>query len=252
LKFKLITPLLTVSFFLSCITIPPKVLTTAEVTAQKGLALRESPSIKAKEITLVPWAERVTLLGYDAKSVVIDGINSPWAKVRYKDKEGWVFGGYLIPVEPYEKIILAKENDINGYIGKVYTDYDKSIKFLSGSIIGGRFSVSYVKSGPNDILLFKESAARVGNFIKWKICDVFAVPSVPKNMRFFLPGACALNARTNVGGEIFALAKDDAGAECEYKAIRKAWVFDFAEKKVRETSPKNIMCKPECCGPGCM
>jgi hypothetical protein len=252
MKYIYITALLIASFFISCVTTPPKIVITAEVTAQKGLMLRESSGIEAKKITLIPWAEWVYILGYDKNDVAIDNINSRWVKVTYKDKEGWVFGGYLIPVEPYEKIILVKEKNINEYIGKMYTDYDRSIKFLSGSIIGGRFSVSYVKSGSDDVLLFKESVARVGNFIKWKINDVFAVPAVPKNIRFFLPGSCASNRRPGIGGEIFAFAKDAANSECEYKIIQKAWVFDFTEKKVRETSPKNIICKPECCGPGCM
>lgn len=75
---------------------------TTTVTAKNGLTLRSGPDINAKKITVIPWKEKVGILSYSKKISVITRKTAPWVKVRYKKKEGWVFGAFLANYVPQE------------------------------------------------------------------------------------------------------------------------------------------------------
>ena len=72
------------------------------VTAIDGLRVRSEPSLTAKKIDTLSFGEYV-LVAKKGELVTIDGITAPWVKVAfgdeseksYRDKNGWVFGGYL-------------------------------------------------------------------------------------------------------------------------------------------------------------
>lgn len=66
------------------------------VKAKSGIWLREQPTRKSANFLLVPFNERVDFLMTMPNSrETIDGLNNFWYQVRYKNKEGYVFGGYL-------------------------------------------------------------------------------------------------------------------------------------------------------------
>lgn len=72
------------------------------VTASDGLRVRSEPSLGAKKIDTLAFGEYV-LVAKKGEVVTIDGITAPWVKIvvgdeseeSYRDKNGWVFGGYL-------------------------------------------------------------------------------------------------------------------------------------------------------------
>jgi len=65
------------------------------VATRKGLYLREAPSTTAPKIKLVPYRGSVTRIGVTNVIAEIDGITAPWIQASYKDKTGYIFGGYL-------------------------------------------------------------------------------------------------------------------------------------------------------------
>ncbi|PKL32734.1 MAG: hypothetical protein CVV45_11160 [Spirochaetae bacterium HGW-Spirochaetae-10] len=65
------------------------------VATRKGLYLREAPSTTAPKIKLVPYRGSVTRIGVTNVIAEIDGITAPWIQASYKDKTGYMFGGYL-------------------------------------------------------------------------------------------------------------------------------------------------------------
>ena len=76
------------------------------VKAPSGLNLRESPSIKSKNIALIPDNSKVDVLEIASKEEKIGDMLAPWIKIRFKTNTGWVFGGFV-----YKKNLELKNPD---------------------------------------------------------------------------------------------------------------------------------------------
>jgi hypothetical protein len=60
-----------------------------------SLNLRESKNINSKVILKIPNETSVTILANSNKIENINGYESIWYRIKYKDKIGWVFGKYI-------------------------------------------------------------------------------------------------------------------------------------------------------------
>lgn len=74
---------------------PRKIEKVMKVHAGGGLRLRISPNIEAKKIDLVPDGDVVETFGETGEIEIQDGKQGRWVKVKWKRKEGYVFGGFL-------------------------------------------------------------------------------------------------------------------------------------------------------------
>jgi len=94
------------------------------VIAVKGLNLRESPTLNGKVITLVPFLDKVALLNEAISStdtlstvnfsdqdnnIYPDYIVGEWVKIKYQNKEGYVFNAYLMQ-EHGDQPLHSEEN----------------------------------------------------------------------------------------------------------------------------------------------
>lgn len=68
------------------------------VRAGGGLRLRIAPNIDAKKIDLVTDGDAVETFGEIGEVEIQDGKQGRWVKVKWKKKDGYVFGGFLEPV----------------------------------------------------------------------------------------------------------------------------------------------------------
>lgn len=79
----------------------PQVETPRWGTAKSGLRLRDKPTTKdSKVIGLIPYGERVDLLEETGNEMKIDGANGKWSKVKWLNKTGYAFGGFLSGNKP--------------------------------------------------------------------------------------------------------------------------------------------------------
>lgn len=67
----------------------------AEVTARSGLLMRTAPLMSAPTVTLIPYAEKVTVISDDGPEETLYGVTGKWMKVEYSGASGWAFGGFL-------------------------------------------------------------------------------------------------------------------------------------------------------------
>ncbi|WP_367897901.1 SH3 domain-containing protein [Leptospira sp. WS58.C1] len=74
---------------------PRKIEKIMKVHAGGGLRLRIAPNIEAKKIDLVPDGDIVETFGETGEIEVQDGKQGRWVKVKWKKKDGYVFGGFL-------------------------------------------------------------------------------------------------------------------------------------------------------------
>ncbi|MCP4137399.1 MAG: SH3 domain-containing protein [bacterium] len=65
------------------------------VKARTGLVLRSKATTSSKKITTIPYKAAVTVVEYSGKEETIGGVSAPWARVKYGNKTGWVFSGFL-------------------------------------------------------------------------------------------------------------------------------------------------------------
>ncbi len=65
------------------------------VVSSDGLILREKPSKDSKKILLIPFGAETELMENSGEQDYIDGFFADWKKIKYNDKEGYVFSAYL-------------------------------------------------------------------------------------------------------------------------------------------------------------
>ncbi|WP_082226522.1 SH3 domain-containing protein [Microscilla marina] len=71
------------------------VLLRALVNVKHGLILRKLPSTSAESITIIPQSEEVGILKYLKSTEVVEERWGNWCKVRHRQKEGYLFSGFL-------------------------------------------------------------------------------------------------------------------------------------------------------------
>jgi len=95
--------------------------TTFYVLAPSGLNLRKDADPNSAKLDLVPMGGKVTLITAPAtKNMNIDQLSGGMAKVKYGDKTGFVFDGYLSKFPPPKKAINTEgEYKIETYVEKL-------------------------------------------------------------------------------------------------------------------------------------
>ncbi len=66
-----------------------------KITSEGGLRMRDAPDITGSKIAVIPRGEIVELLEETGEMITISGITGKWSKVKWKNRTGWVFGGFL-------------------------------------------------------------------------------------------------------------------------------------------------------------
>lgn len=64
-------------------------------TTANSLNLRSQPNLSSEVVIKIPDSSAVKILYYDEEVLVLEGETGKWCKVKYADKEGWVWGNYL-------------------------------------------------------------------------------------------------------------------------------------------------------------
>ena len=64
-------------------------------TEDNSLNLRAEPNLSSEVVIKIPDSSAVKILYFDEEVLVLDGVAGKWCKVKYADKEGWVWGNYL-------------------------------------------------------------------------------------------------------------------------------------------------------------
>ena len=70
------------------------------VIAHTGLVLRDKPASSSAKVTLLPYGSRIRVLSNSRTTNRIDGISAPWLYCTSGTRSGWVFGGFVRPVQP--------------------------------------------------------------------------------------------------------------------------------------------------------
>ena len=77
--------------------------------AISGLNLRDKPNINSNVITLVPYGKTVEIIDFTDNKLDVDNIKGHWVKVKYKNKIGYIFDGYLSWLPAPEKKLIERK-----------------------------------------------------------------------------------------------------------------------------------------------
>lgn len=72
----------------------------AWVTASSGLRLRETASLSAKVMVVIPFGQKVQVLERTKTSTEVEGIEGVLVKLSWNGKTGYAFDGFLSEIEP--------------------------------------------------------------------------------------------------------------------------------------------------------
>ena len=65
-------------------------------TTANELNLRSQPNLSSEVVIKIPDSSAVKILYFDEEVLILEGETGKWCKIRYADKEGWVWGNYLL------------------------------------------------------------------------------------------------------------------------------------------------------------
>ena len=137
---------------------------TLNVWATAGLNMRDKPDVKAAKIAAIPYGAKVVVqpnIGVkipfeveEFKGFIVKGL---WLLVKYGDKEGFVFDGFL------SRLPAPKDNDslnfsdyFNSSIGKIGQKYEVKIWTRGEVIDTSRFVRPNEKYKEEDVQSYKQ------------------------------------------------------------------------------------------------
>jgi hypothetical protein len=88
------------------------------VDAGDGLRMRASPDTGAAVILTIPNGSEVAALEIAEPQIEISGKTGRWTRVKYQDREGWVFGGFLSQAAPSSSLrnrLVQQGLDLNDF-----------------------------------------------------------------------------------------------------------------------------------------
>jgi hypothetical protein len=96
--------------------------TWMSVTTKKGVPISQEPGTNQTEVGFVPFKGVVTVLAADGPQATLHGVTAKWYKVKYQGKIGWMFSGFLQPVEAMTKRASDTETKQNQLASVPETD----------------------------------------------------------------------------------------------------------------------------------
>ena len=70
------------------------------IAAKSGLNMRSNPSKSASVVSLIPFGAKVKIEKSEGDEIFLDGRYGKWVNVKYGNKTGWLFSGFLCDFEP--------------------------------------------------------------------------------------------------------------------------------------------------------
>ena len=119
-------------FVLSKNTIHEEIILSGDkyIAAKSGLNLRSNPDKTSSVVTLIPFGSMVTIEKSEGDEIFLDGTYGKWVNVKFGNKTGWLFSGFLCDFEPNTIIKPVADYYRNEYRKDADTLKDK-IEWLS-------------------------------------------------------------------------------------------------------------------------
>lgn len=190
---------------------PGYALGTYSVTASVGLRLRSGPGLDYGQLALIP----------DKTFVLVTEISGSWGKVRYGDKEGWIFlehTEFIASDLPSLTVSLPDEDRAYVYVGSVpdfsglivtYTDLDGVAQVLPPE----EYTVEYSAPTPGTYTATVAAKNLTATF------EIMALPSGDLNSDGKVTAIDAMFLQRSLAGELTLTARQLEGADTDGNGV---------------------------------
>jgi hypothetical protein len=142
MKFSIFVLMMIIPF----VTISNPIAKNGIINSKNGLVLREKPDVSSSQICIMPFGEYIEI--YEAlHEDTINNIQAHWLKIKYKEYNGFAFGGYIDTygdeINFADQIEEYKANIYQGGLdckGLTYSEYTEQIEFTKEDVIYKHFS----------------------------------------------------------------------------------------------------------------
>jgi hypothetical protein len=93
-----------------------------KVVVKPVLVLRDSPGLKGKKISDIPYAAKIEYLAESKNEATILGLTGEWKKIRWQDKTGWVFGPFIDKSDSKVSYVIRNGVAVNETEIKIHSD----------------------------------------------------------------------------------------------------------------------------------
>lgn len=90
----------------------PVEISTVKILSENGIILRENHNRKSKKIDAIPWGTEIELLDENGPFEIINETCGYWIKVKFGEKTGWIFGGYVAKKIGNDYVRLTNNIDV--------------------------------------------------------------------------------------------------------------------------------------------
>lgn len=106
---------------------------TMYVAAKTGLSMRETAEAGGRVLDKIPFGTKVTIIQSEEelKSIVTEGIEGYWQKVKYNNKTGYILDSYLFPWPPPK---LATVKEMKNYFAQTSLPFGTKLVVKSGTM----------------------------------------------------------------------------------------------------------------------
>jgi len=82
--------------------------------AFSGLKIRSAPNLNGQVLTVIPFGERVEVIGKSSIEERIEWMSGNWIKVNYQGIEGYVFDGFVskLPVPSFNFELTSDDSEV--------------------------------------------------------------------------------------------------------------------------------------------
>ncbi|MBN1799741.1 MAG: SH3 domain-containing protein [Spirochaetales bacterium] len=113
--------------------------TSMWISADVGLKMRDAPNLSGEIICVIPYTEKVLVNEVVGKEIALSGATGKWCRVVWKNKEGWVFGGFLAerPIQLEETanaFVLNTDSDFINFAREAERRYVR-VKFIANPVM---------------------------------------------------------------------------------------------------------------------
>jgi hypothetical protein len=116
------------------------------VMAVNGLNMRSKPEADARIVTKVAYGKRVEVLEKSKVTLKLGWVTDNWYKVKYRGREGYIYGGYMSELNPPVNLSAQRLSDLLPlYASKNFSIDGEPIETLEVSGAGDTLKHTLVK-----------------------------------------------------------------------------------------------------------
>jgi hypothetical protein len=219
------------------------------VIAKTGLKLREKPGVANTSLASISYDEELDFLEEAGNNDNIEGRAGSWWKVKYKDKIGYVFNGF-VNTHRYNMTTISDGN-LNGIS---FISLPPGAESKGGSLMenNDKYGLENISFNKKDFFLLEKEISRIGSHAEWQIVDSIKTESNSDIQLLQTDGISSVICQSQknkedktkyiIQADTSNFSKIKADAIINEKYIMKVWKIDVESERFAPVAKEEVKC----------